>query len=481
MAEKLRSVSMEQHNYNKQHTLNDLVLQYEAMSQKGTVGFYEETVFSQLIDYYETENAIFEALAVVSVALEQHPYSANLYCKKAKLLGIQERYTVAMEVIEQAEMLSPCSEFIKLTKATLLGELGKYDLAFSILDELRQLTNPSDKEGLAEIYFVEGVLYEYSQNYEATFRAWKNALYLNPTHEDALNRIWICIEISRNFQESIELCNYIINEEPYCSLAWFNLGHAHTYFGDYTQAIEAYEYAFIINPEYEWAYRHCAELCMEIRNYAKALDCFEEVLSKIQPDGELLFKIGQCYYYLNNTKIAQEFFKKSVKLDEINDEVHFYLGECATLDKDWKKAIYFYKRAIEIEGKREEYFAALAKVYIQLNQFEKAFHFFDRAVELAPEQSCYWIDFASFLMDLNAHEVAMDILDDATEFSVDIEIIYCKAVCLIKMGRREEAMTILEEALKEDFEKHPVLFNLLPELQEEPKIMAMLAFYKYEC
>jgi tetratricopeptide (TPR) repeat protein len=345
---------------------------------------------------------------------------------------------------------------------------------------LKGTCSPDDKEQLSEIYFSEGLLYERLHEYNSMFSALKQALTFNPNHDQALNRIWLCIEMSRNFEESIELCKQIIDNEPYCYMAWYNLGHAHTYFGNYEKAIEAYEYAFITNEEFEWAYRHCAELCMEIQNYSKALDCYEELLSHIQPDGELLFKIGQCYHFLGKTKIAQQFYKRSIKLDDINDEVYFYLGECAIQLNDWNRAIYYYKRAIEIEGKREEYYAALGKAYAFLDSFEKAFICFDRAIQLAPEQTVYWIEFADFLIGINAIDTALDVLKDAAEQAVGAEILYCKAACLFKINQRKNAMKVLEEALIEDFELHSLIFEYNPKLKNDKDIIAMLEFYKYE-
>lgn len=471
---------MEQHNYNKQHTLNDLVSEYEAMSQKGTVVFYEETVFSQIISYYENENLIELALSTVDLALSQHHYSSNLFCKKAELLALQKQESAALAAIEQAELLSPSDYEVILIKAEVIGLFGNHSLALSIIESVRDSYMGHDNKILADIYFSEGIIYERLHEYDSMFTSWKQTLMLNPTHEEALERIWICVEMSRKFKESIELCNHIINQDPYCYMAWYNLGHAHTYYGNYEEAIEAYEYAFIINNTFEWAYRDCAELCMEIQNYAKALDCYEEVLTHIQPDGELLFKIGQCYYNMGKIEIAQQFYIRSIKLDEINDEVYFHLGECWAKLGNWQKAIHYYKRAIEIEDKREDYYACLAEIYIKLERYEKAFHYFDRAVELGPEQADIWVKFATFLIEMNAYEEALDILLDANEHAIGTEILYCKAACLFQLKQESDALDVLGEALEEDFKMHSILFKYLPELKTNKKVKAIIRFYNVE-
>lgn len=471
---------MHQHNYNKQHTINSLILEYEAMSQKGTVGFYEETVFSQIINYYEKESSIELALAVVNQALDQHFHSTNLYCKKAELLAKQKQETEAMNAIQQAEVLSPSDYEVKLIKAEVLGLFGDYVNALSIVRELKVACHIENKNQLADIFYSEGIIYEHMQQYESVFNSWKQTLRFNPSHDEALDRIWLSVEMSRKFDESILLCNDLIDHDPYCEKAWYNLGHAHTYYGSYEAAIEAYEYAFIIDKEFEWAYRHCAELCMEIQNYAKALDCYEEVLTYILPDSELLFKIGQCYQFLDKINIAQEFYKRSIKMDEINDEVYFHLGQCAAQEKNWKQAIFYFQKALEIEGSREEYFVALAEIYARLNKNKEAYNYFNQAIELVPDQVSYWIKYATFLLKEGAHKATLDLLSEADDYTVGAELLFCRAACLFKMDRQKGAIDILAEALTEDFDLYPLLFDFAPELSNSRKIEAIINFYRYE-
>ncbi len=471
---------MHQDNYNKQHTTNSLILAYEAMSQKGTVVFYEEAVFSQIINYYENESSIDLALAVVDQALNQHLHSTNLYCKKAELLAKQKQEAKAMDAIQQAEVLSPSDYEVKLIKAEVLGLFGDHGHALSIVRELKVACHIDNKNQLADIFFSEGVIYEHMQQYESVFTSWKQTLKFNPSHQEAIDRIWLSVEMSRKFDESILLCNSLIDHDPYCEKAWYNLGHAHTYYGNYEAAIEAYEYAFIIDNEFEWAYRHCAELCMEIQDYAKALDCYEEVLTYILPDGELLFKIGQCYQFLDKIEIAQEFYLRSIKMDEINDEVYFHLGQCAVKEKAWTQALAYFKKALEIEGAREEYFQAMAEVYITLDKKEKAYEYFNQVIELVPDQASYWIKFAAFLIKEEAYEATLELLDEADEYAVGAELLFCRAACLFKLERQKEAIDILAEALTEDFDMYPMLFDFSPELSNSRKIEAIINFYRYE-
>ena len=95
----------------------------------------------------------------------------------------------------------------------------------------------------------------------------------------------------------------------------------------------------MINKEFEFAYRDCAEMCFETRKYHKALQCYQEVLDLFDPDQDIFLRVGQCYQHLGNYAIAKNFYENAVRLDPMNDEVYFHLGECFAHEGSWKKAI----------------------------------------------------------------------------------------------------------------------------------------------
>ena len=309
------------------------------------------------------------------------------------------------------------------------------------------------------------------------FFALKAALLENPKHNEALERLWLCVELSRNYEESIILHEEILDKDPYSYIAWYNLGHANAYLGNYSEAIEAFELAFVIKEDFEFAYRDCAELCFEIKLYRKALKYYQEILEHFEPDSELLLRIGQCYQFLNSTNTARTFYMRALKLDPLNDEVFFHIGLCYALEEKWKSAIKSYEKAIRIEDKQEEYLAALAAAYYAINEATKAEKYWKKAIGVAPEQSAYWVQLARFLMQSDRGEEALAFLEEAEHFSAGSDLMYCRIACLFATGKRQEAIYWLGEALHEDFEMHRALFELLPELERDIDVINLITAY----
>jgi len=386
---------------------------------------------------------------------------------------------LAMAALDEAEIHSPGNREISLLRSEILASLELFDDALAILEGLK-LETDEGKE-LSNIYLYESLVYESMKSHERRYYALKAALMENPNNQAALKKMWFCTEISKKFKESIALHEKILEDNPFSALAWRNLGAAQAYFCDYEAAVVSYEYAFLIDENFEFAYMDCAEMCFEMSNYRNALQCYQDVLERFEPDYYIFQRIGQCYQNLGNFVIAKTFFEKAIQLEHFNDEAFFYLAQCYAKEESWKKAICFYVKAIRINDKQEEYFSGLAAAYYQLGEYDKAGPFFKEAAEIAPELSQYWIQYASFLMEIDMKEQALEILDEAEEYAVGTELLYCRVACLFSLGHRKEALYLLGDALDEDFSMHESLFSLLPVLEEDTDIQAIIATYQPYC
>lgn len=464
---------------NSQHnqTIFDLVTEYEALHARGEVAFLDESDYLRIISYYEEEDQLGRALEVVGHAMALHGFSVDLFIKKAQLLMDGDQLNEALDVLEDASVFSPNDLSIRLLQAESMAYLGLYDEALAML-ELAKKTAEKGSE-LSDIFTVEALVYECREQYELVFYTLKAAVLEDPRNEEALDRLWFCVELTKNYEASVALHNALLDRDPYASVAWYNLGHAHAYLGNYEEAMQAYEYAFITNEKFEEAYRHYAELCLEMRHYHRALSGYQEMMEHFDPDSELFFNIGQCYQQLQQFVPARKYFKRALSLDPLNDEVFFHIGECYAAEGKWKSAVRPYRKAVQIEDGREEYFAALARTYCELGETAKAEPCFLRATELAPEQAEYWLQYASFLLDHERGDQALELLEAAADEALETEMLYGRVACLLTMGRRKEAQYWLGEALHEDFDGHRLLFELLPAAEHDGELVAFIDRFRY--
>ncbi len=465
------------YNSDQDHSLILLVNEFETMTQKGSVSFLDEQDFLKLINYYEKEFLFEKAIEVADHALNQYSFSADFHIRKAQLFLATRNSEKAMSILDQAEVFAPAEMDIHLLRAKIYCSLGKYSKALKLLARIMDGSNDEEK---SDVCLCEAQVFECLKEYGQMFKSLKKALFYNPDNEEALERVWVCTELTKRYRESIDFHKKLINRNPYSYLAWYNLGHAYSCEGEYELAIESYEYSFIINEEFELGYRECADLCFQICDYDKALSFYMEALDLFGPDSDLLANIGECYMQKNDCGLAKDYFNKASKLDPYNDEVHFYLGQCHAREDRWLSAINAYFRAIEIEDRREEYFSNLANAFSKVGEFAKAHYYYLKATEIGPEQGNIWKDHATFLLQLGEMDKALEVLEEAEYHAVGAELLYCRAACLLAMNHRTDGIEVLRLALIEDIEQASMIYEILPSLKEDEVVNQLISYYLTE-
>jgi len=461
----------EQGNYR----LARLIKRFEAMSHYLDKMNFTAEELMQLAQYYEQECLLVRTEEILDLAITTFPYNVDFLLYRAQILIRSEQEEMAMATLETAENLAPKNLKVQLLRVEALSQLELYDDALTILEGLKDTASQLE---VSDIYLYEANVYHKMGLHERQFYMLKASLQENPKNEAALKSFWMAVEFSKKHKESIKFHRSLIDMEPYSAVAWFNLGQSLTYFCEYEEAIEAYEFAYTIKQKFEGAYFECGELCFMTGDYKKALECYEELLKNTQPTSDLFLSVGKCYQKLGNYAVAKTFFEKSLHYDAMNDEALFHIGECLSKEGSWKKAISNYFYAVKLQDANEEYYAALGEAYFQLGDFEKAESFFAEAADIAPETSEYWIQYATFLMEVGKAEKGLEILEEATYYAVGAELTYCKSACLFTMKQRNIALQVLGEALEEDYDMHEAIFTLIPELETDREVRAIISAFQ---
>ena len=455
-------------------SLLNFISDFEVKFEKGEVGYLEEKTFLQLLEYYEDEYLYEKALEVVNYALEQYKYRSDFYLIKARILLNSNKVNDCLQTLQIVESIAPFERDINIIKARALAMKKKFQEAYAILEELSAGATTSDE---VEILIAESFIHENAKDYHAMYDSLAKAVMLDSANEEAMERIWISAELSRRYDDSVELHKVIIEKDPYNYQAWYNLGHGYNCIWEYSSAIDALEYSFIINPEFESAYLDCADTCLQVKDYEKALEIYIEANERFGPNNELMVSIAHCYFYMRKTGIAKQWLIKSIKLDGYSDEAYFLLAECYAKDQIWYNAINAYHKAIELEGRREEYYLGLAKAYLAVEDYTKATLNFQMATQTGPEETLYWREYICFLVKMGLYDEAMQVLEEADDHTYGADLVYCRAVTQFYLKNKSQCLELLEEALMENFDEHEIIFTIAPELKLDKDILSMIRYY----
>ncbi len=456
--------------------LMSLVMDFETMLKNGKEDYLAEKSYIELIYFFQDNFECEKALCATERAIVRYPYLIDFYLIKVRLLIQSGDLRTAQKTVDTALGYHPNDRELLLLSSMICSKSKDFSEAFRLLDALND-QSVGDEE-VAEILVHESHVYESMKDYDSMYRTLSRALELDPGRRDALERIWLATELAKKHRDSLKLHTRLTNRDPYNALAWYNLGHSYAYLNIYRRAIDALEYAFLIDPDFELAYRDCAELCIETRRFSRALSILIEHQDRFGIDNEVLVNLGVCYFRLHQTDKAIAILKRATKLDPYDDEAFYNLGKCFVQSKQWDKALRCFLKAISIDDKCEEYFAGLAQCYFAKSDFVKANYYFSKATELGPELDEHWLNHVRFLIKIGENEEALQVLQEAESNTVSPEFYYCKANCLLKLGHRKEGMAILEQGLKERYDLHQCLFEMGPEFKCDPDIKSMIRFYQ---
>lgn len=454
-----------------------LVEQFEAMLQTNESHFFDQHSFEHIIAYYENRFEFEKALEVVAYALEQHPFSAQFLVKKAHLLFESKYCDQALALLDRAQIFSPSDLDTALLKAEILVYSCEYEAA---IDTLEASMLFADQEEKADIYLAMADVYEGWNKIPLAYKYVKLSLSLRPTHEETLNRMDCFVELTENYAESIDIHTYIIDEvNPYCHLAWYNLGNAYHSLKLYERAIDVYGYVTAIDENYDLAYRNCGDAYYELEDYARAKDQYLEAIAASEADDELCYNIGLCCCELRDLSEAIGYFQKAIVLNEEYHEAYFEIGECFRELGDPKQALIFYNKALHIEHTNSEYLSTLADLHLESENYNNAALCYYQAIQVAPTERAYWIGLIRVYFELGLFEEAQEAIQVAiTELEIEEDFIFLLAACMLKNGQKKEAFLQIEKGLFHQFEAHSILFDLVPYLEHDANFLLLVEQYR---
>ena len=461
------------HNH-EELSLNEIINKYTVMSHEGTAGFFEETVFEDIINYFIEHHELEWAQKAVGDAITLYPYSSNFYAIRAKMFQNAGHIPAARRWINRTLALDPTNLEMLILRAECIYSEGDFDGAIDMLNELIFKFSGKDR---AEIIYSLACIYKHANQYDLLYESLKEVLRLNPKHNNALQMLWFATEATNRYEESINIYLAQIDQNPYCSVSWFNLGHSYVQVNSYENAAEAFEYAFLTNPEFEAAYRECAKVQISMGNVDGANETLQESMDRFAPETETCVLLGTCYEIKGEFRNAMICHKEALKLDTQNEEAWFRIGECFRAQKKWDDAINAFNKAFQINPLAEEYLAASAECYFEKNDPYRAIKLLDHLIETAPEITKYWLQNVKYLLMTGQNEEAMLKLESADINNGAPEIRYGRIACLLAGGRRMEALELLNSALEEHFDFHKTIFDVAPELESDKELLTTITSF----
>jgi serine/threonine protein kinase/cytochrome c-type biogenesis protein CcmH/NrfG len=235
---------------------------------------------------------------------------------------------------------------------------------------------------------------------------------------------------NKRYTEAIQLFTRALNAGASTYDAKYNLGRAHRQYG---QSLHT------SNP------RQASE------EMKRAAELFEEAV-RIKPDAlDAYFQLGMCYRDLKLPGNATSAFKKALALAPQDPAVYYQLGMSAIEQNFYREAEGHFQDGLQINPDHALILIALGRLYIETNKSSAAISVLRQATQRDAMLWEGWYELGRAHIKQKEWKFALSALERARQAGpAGIDVYNLMAMCYLKLNRKTDARSMVDEALRRD-------------------------------
>jgi tetratricopeptide (TPR) repeat protein len=168
-----------------------------------------------------------------------------------------------------------------------------------------------------------------------------------------------------------------------------NRGKAHRQLGEYQQAIDDFNQAIALDPEYTWAYVSRGTAYRLLEKYQQAIDDFNQAVALDSEYAWAYASRGIAYRLLDEYQRAIDDFTCALTLKPNYAWVSILRGEAYLRTKQYKQAIDDFNYALSLDSQAVEVYCLRGIARVNLQEYRGAIDDFDHALKLDPSST--WV------------------------------------------------------------------------------------------
>lgn len=250
-----------------------LLKRYEQMKAQGICSYFDTDELCDILSYYLFYEKREEVEEVYTLARRLHPGSPEITKMEIRILLT---YGKAEAALQSFDSLPQCEDHDSmLLKAEVLLALKQYKASRTLARTVLNKSNITDDiaydalEILLDCGFPQEVLDTVD-----------NGLKHYPDNRNLLEvKAESLIELQKT-DEAIEIYNKLLDENPYSTFYWEQLGHIYYMIERYGKALECFEYELTIDETIEYASMMQGYCYYRLRDYKSCIRIFDSFIER---------------------------------------------------------------------------------------------------------------------------------------------------------------------------------------------------------
>ncbi len=458
------------HNEDKNFSLS----RFESMLKTNNVLFFDSEEFEDIINHYMENGKIALAKKATKLGLEQHPTSTNLKLFQVEMYIFEDKLEIAESLLDELQSIESSNEEIYIQRANIYSRKDDHLKAIHLLEKALEIT-----EDEADVLNLIGMEYLFMEDYENAKYHFMKCVEIDEDDYSSLYNVIYCFEFLEQNEEAIDFLNIYLNANPYCEVAWHQVGKQYYIMKNYKKALAAYDFAIISDDTFVGAYLEKGKVLEKLKRLNEAIENYTITLNLEDPTSFALLRIGKCHEKLGNEELALKFYQKCVEDDALLDKGWIAITDFYIKKKNYQKALYYIDKAINIDSENVHYWKRYGKINFQLSLFEEAEVGYRKAIELGNYELQTWLTRTDILMQIGEFEGAVNNLHQASEFYPEnAELEYRLCGLYYFLNKNDKGVYHLENALKIDVEYSLILEVLFPSVYEQDNVQNIIGKYR---
>ena len=447
---------------------------FESMLKTNAIYFFDLVEFEEIIIHYLDVGKHALAKKAVKLGLEQHPQSIDLKFLRVELYVFEGELDKASLLLKRIEHIEPNNEEVFIQRATISSKSGNHKEA--IVNLKKALSFTEDK---VDVWSLMGMEYLYLDDFENARLNFAKCIDVDFEDYSALYNIVYCFDMEKEHEQAIKYLNSYIDKNPYCEVAWHQIGRQYFIIDKFKEALRAFDYAVLIDEHFIGGYLEKAKTLEELGEYQEAIDNYLITLDLDDPTAFAFVRIGECYEKLHKYDAAISYYKKAVHEDPLLDRGWVLLTNLYFNEENYQKASYYISKALKIDDSNTVYWRRYAEIQLKLNFFEEAVTGFKHCLSLNDDALEIYIGLADVLSFLGEFKDAVSILFEAQKsYKNFAEIEYRLAGLFFILNKEKYGFHHLITAMKVDYDYHIIINELFPTVYDNKKVQKLISDYK---
>ena len=353
-------------NDNFQDFFSDSIIKFESMINSNKFLFFDSEEFESIIIYYLESGNSSMANKAIKMAIEQYPKNTSILLLKVEALIFENNIEEAEKIIDSLYEIDINNSEIIIQKSRILSKRKKHSKSINLLKKISK-----DCEFYSDALVMIGKEYLFIDNFENAKEKFKEYIKNHQLDYAVLNNLLYCFDALGNTDDTINYLNDFLEENPYCEVAWHQLGKQYLKKELFKEALTAFDFAIISDDSFVGAYLEMGKVLEKLNKINQAIEQYEIVTKIDEPNPFALYRIACCHNKLGNIELAISYYNKTVEEDPIHDSAWMSLATSYYKQKDYLEAKNHLIKAIEIDSENIKYWELYCKINLDLDNNEE--------------------------------------------------------------------------------------------------------------